>query len=143
MSENKASKSAEKTGGVIGGIIVLIIIVQVGIALFGDWFQADKTVMNHTSEARDKLSNALFLTFFDYGRLEIRQDYTVHAYISKKNYTQVAYPDRDEAISAIGKVWCEDKGINSWYIPKVVIRDIQTGEDLGTYRCLSKFTSKK
>lgn len=143
MSEAMKSKSNESIGSIIGAIIILIVVVQVGIVLFGDWFEADKNIMKDTAEAQTKITSALFLAFEDLGRLEVRKDYTVRAYISKNNYMQVAYPDRDGAIANVGKTWCEDKGINIWYMPKVVISDIQTGQDLGTYRCLFKHASNK
>ena len=63
--------------------------------------------MRKATEAQDEIRNILLLTFNDFGRLEVREDYTVRAYILKKNYMQVAYHDRDKAITKIGKVWCE------------------------------------
>jgi hypothetical protein len=41
--------------------------------------------------------------------------HSVRAYISKKNYMIVPYLDRDTAIAAVGKAWCEDKGVNGGY----------------------------
>ncbi len=89
------------------------------------------------------VSIALFWTFNDFGRLEVHRDYSVSAYISKKNYMLVPYPDRDKAITSVGRRWCENKGVFRWYMPKVILRDIQNGEELGSYSCLFKMVSKK
>lgn len=142
MGEEKTSNSGEKALKGVVGICILLIIVQVGIVLFGSWFEADKIVLKNTAKAQENIGNALLLTFNDFGRLEVRLDYSVRAYISKKNYMLLPYPDRDEAIARVGKAWCENKGVNRWYMPKVVLRDIQTGEELGCYRCLFGFVSK-
>lgn len=143
LGEEKTSNSGKKTLKVVVGICILLIIVQIGIALFGSWFEADKIVLKRTAKAQEDIENALFLNFNDFGRLEVRADYSVHAYISKKNYMFLPFPDRDEAITRVGKAWCENKGVIRWYMPKVVLRDIQTGEQLGCYRCLFGFVSKK
>ena len=143
MSANKTSNSGKTAVTIIGIIMLLAIAVQVGIALFGDWFEADKTVMKNTVTAQQTLKNALFITFGDLGRLEVRQDCSVRAYISKRNYLQIPYPDRNEAIRTVGKAWCEDKKIVSWRLPKVLLRDIETGEKLGSYGCLTGRVSKK
>lgn len=143
MSEKKTSKSQEKALNIVGVIFILIIAVQIGIALFGSWFEADKAMLRKTAKAQEDLHNALLLGFNDFGRFEIRYDYTVRAYISKENYMLVPYPDRDETIATVGKAWCKNKAVIRWYMPKVVLRDIQTGEDLGSYGCLLGFTSKK
>lgn len=122
---------------------ILLVIVHGGIAMFGDWFQANKTILKDTRKAQENIRNALLLDFNDTGRLDVRYDYSVLAYISKKNYMVIPYPDRDKAITRIGKAWCENEGVNRWYMPKVVFRDIQTGEEFGSYRCLFGYASQK
>jgi hypothetical protein len=124
-------------------LLLLIIIVQIGIVLFGDLFDADKTVLEDTSEAQERLGQSLYQVFNDNAKLEVRQDYSVHAYISIKNYMSIPYPDRDAAITKVGKAWCDEKGMNIWYLSKVQIRDIESGDALGTYRCFFNFVSKK
>lgn len=143
MAEETPRKTKGNVFRYIGYIILLIIFVQVGIVLFGDWFKADKTVIKNSSVAQKKLSEALYQVFNDYGKLEVRQDYSVRAYISGKTYMSIPYPDREAAITKVGKTWCEENGINIWYLPKVQICDVQTGEVLGTYRCLLGLVSKK
>lgn len=138
MNIDEKIKFGDRVACLIGGILILVVIIQFGRVLFGDLFDADKGVMRKTTEAQNKIRNALLLTFNDFGKLEVREDYTVRAYISKKNYEQVSNHDRDKAIAKIGKIWCEDKSINIWYLPKVILRDIDTGENLGSYSCLSK-----
>ncbi len=148
MSEKKTSKKW-KPGLLISAIlcyVALFIMYMVGIALFGNWFEADKSELNHIAKAQEKISSALYVTYDYFGRLDVRKDGSVYAYIQKKNYMTVSYPDRDAAITYVGKAWCEDKVIEKITfisMPKVVLRDIQTGEDLGGYRCLLHYTNKK
>ena len=149
MSEEITSKSREFVGlvlnllKVIGAICTIVIISQVWIVMFGNSSEADKAMLKDTEKAQVNIKNALLLVYDDYGRLEVRSDYSVHAYIPKKNYMSVPYPDRNVAIDLVGKAWCENKGVNLWYMPKVILRDIQTGETFDSYRCLSEFIRKK
>jgi hypothetical protein len=150
MSGEKKSKVRENLDNVfaalaltLGFLVVLMLIFQVGIALFGDWFEADEIILKNTDKAQVDIRNALFLVYNDFGRLEVCRDYSVRAYIPKKNYMSVPYPDRNAAISLVGKAWCENKKIHLWHMPIVVLRDIQTAERLDSYHCLSVFVSKK
>lgn len=143
MGEEKTSKSCEAVLTFVGFCILLIIVSVGPIALFGSWFEANEIVLKDTAKAQEDIRNALLLTFNDFGRLEVRRDYSMRAYISKKNYMFVPYPDRDEAITSVGKIWCENKGVFRWYLPGVILRDIQTGEELSNYSCLFGFVNKK
>ena len=143
MAEETESQPKEGCLKTFGYLILLIVIIQVGIVLFGSRFDADKTVLKETSVAQESLKQTLYQVFNDNGKLEIRMDYSVYAYISPKNYIGFPYPDRSDAITKVGKAWCEEKGMNVWYLPKVQIRNIEDGEVLGTYRCFFNFVSKK
>jgi len=129
-------KAFTRLAGVLASILALLIIFQIGVALFGDRFEASNADLKKTEKARADISNALFLIYNDFGRLEVRSDHSVHAYIQKKDYMSVPYPDRSNVISFVGKEWCKNKGVNHWYLPKVVLRDIQTGEILDSCYCL-------
>lgn len=67
--------------------------------LIGDWFKADKTVLKESAIAQQRLTQALYQAFNDYGQLEIYQDYSVRVYIPRNNYMRIAYPDRGAAIT--------------------------------------------
>ncbi len=131
-------KVSEKVNNGWGWFFLLLLIVQIGIVIFGAAFKADKSVIKDTLDAKNKFRQALFFAFQDYGQLEVRQDYSLHVYIPKENYSKVNYPDMDSVIAEISAIWCSNKGINSWYLPKVLYRDIKTGEELKVYRCLLK-----
>ena len=118
MSEEKTSNLGLLRN--IIGICIIVIGVQVGIVLFGSWFEADKSVLKDTAKAQEDIGSALFLAFNDFGRLEVRYDYSVRVYISKKSYMLVPYPDRDKAISTVGRAWCDNESVNFLYMPKVV-----------------------
>ena len=130
--------STANKNNVWGWIILIIILVQIGNVLIGGFFKADKKVVKDTSQASSNLSQSLFLAFQDYGQLEVRHDYSLYVYMSKDNYSRVNYPEMDAVISSVSAHWCSDKSINSWYLPKVIYRDIKTGEELKVYRCLLK-----
>jgi hypothetical protein len=130
-------------GGIIGFVVAIVIVVNAGTALFGGWFEANKSVMKDTAKAQEKIGSALYQTFGETGRLDVRGDCSVRAYISRQNYMLIPYPDRDQAIRTVGAAWCEDEEITGWYLPKVYLRDIETGEKLGSYGCLTGWVSKK
>jgi hypothetical protein len=142
MNKGKTSKEKKEVRNLIIGIIILVIGVQVGIILFGSWFKGDRVVLKSTTDAQKDLQDAVYLAFDDFASLDIRADYTVRAYISKTSYMSVDYLDRDEVIKTIGKTWCGGKGVLRMYLPKMVLRDNKTGEDLGSYWCLLGFISK-
>jgi hypothetical protein len=123
--------------------LVTTIVPQVGITLFGSRFEANENVLKETAKAQANISNALLLAYNDSGRLEVRRDQSVHVYIPKKNYMSVPYPDRDAAVDLVRKAWCEDEGINFWNDPVIELRDIQTGEELYSCRCIYGFLHKK
>lgn len=127
----------------VGILILTIVAVQLGVVLFGALFDADTIAIKDTSAAKEKLGKTLYAVFKDYGRFDVRLDHSVRAYISRTKYMSIAYPDREAAITKVGKAWCEDKGVNIFYLPKVQIRDIETGDVLGTYRCFFNFVSKQ
>ena len=134
----------DKFGKLVGVIITLAIIWEVGMILFGINFEADKTMLKDTDSAERRTSMQLLASFDDPGRFQVRYDYSVYAYIPKEKYMRIPYPDRDRAITKVGKMWCEGKGaVHWWYLPKVVLRDIHTGEDLASYRCFGEHVSKK
>lgn len=143
MKKENKFKSIKNCTRYVGCVILILIAVQIGIAIFGYWFEADETVLNDTKIAQQNLSNALLSTFDHYGKLQIRLDYSVRAYIPRENYMNIAYPYRKAAIIFVGKAWCETNGIIRWYCPKVEICDIQNGEILGVYHDLFGFVSKK
>jgi hypothetical protein len=144
MSEepSEMDRAWRASSALIGALFALIIAVLAGMALFGGWFEASKSVMEGTAEAREELASALYMVFGEFGKCEVRQDYSVRAYISKHSYMQIPYPDRDKAITSVCKVWCKGNGVEWWHLPKVVLRDIQTGENLASYGCLTGWVSK-
>lgn len=122
----------------IGPMIVLVLSLTMlsypGRTLFGNWIEADKTVLADTGEAQEKIYKASLLTFNEPVRLEVRRDTGVRIYVSNTKAMIMAKPEG--AITAhIAKAWCEDQGINLWFLPRVVIRDIQTGANLASYSC--------
>ena len=136
MNEGNISKEKKKLLNPIIGILILVMSVYGGIVLFGSLFKSDIAVLMSTANAQKDLQEAVYLAFHDFARLDIRADYTVRAYISKSSYMSVGFLDQAKVIKTIGRTWCGGKGVLRLYLPKVVLRDDKTGEDLGSYRCL-------
>jgi len=126
-----------------GCFVVLIIAVSlIGMVLFGDWFAAPKNILSQTSKAQRRLSESINNYFMEYGRIEVKTDYTVIIYITKDNYEYIPYPDRKAVVEIIGETWLDDPSVKMLHLPKVQLRDIKTGEVLATYRSYGLCTIK-
>lgn len=119
----------------VGIAIFLAVVLYAIIALFGSSFDATESQVKETAYAQSKLSNAVISTFLDIPKIEVTMDYSVRAYIHKKNYMAIPYPYRAQAVTSIGQTWCDNPGAFRFLLPKVVLRDFQTGEVLASYRC--------
>jgi hypothetical protein len=72
-----ASKTTWLVKGMVGAALLTIafaVAVVVCIALFGDWFAADRVVLNHTDKAQESMSRALYRVLGEYGRVQVRQE---------------------------------------------------------------------
>jgi hypothetical protein len=127
----------------IGALILLAIVIYTIMVLFAEYFKARQDIMIKTAEAQLNLCNAVFDNFSDVGKLDVRLDNSVYVYIAKRNYMMVAYPDRDRAITSVGEIWCNGKGVDRGLWPKVCLCDLQTGDELGSYRCITRSVSMK
>jgi hypothetical protein len=119
----------------VGITIFFGVVFYLLVILFGPKFAATASQVKETEFAQKKLSSAIFSTLQDVPKIEVAIDYSVRAYIHKRNYMAVPYPYRAEAITSIGKAWCDNPGAFRLLLPKVVLRDFQTGEVLAAYRC--------
>jgi threonyl-tRNA synthetase len=121
---------------ILVGITVLLgIILYAFVILFGHKFDATEPQIKETAYAQNKISDAVLYTFQDIPKIEVAIDYSVRAYIQKKSYMAVPYPYRAEAVASVGKTWCDNPGAFRFLLPKVVLRDLRTGEELACYRC--------
>jgi hypothetical protein len=141
MSEDKKSDIGDKIGAIITIAIFLAIVGAILNIIFGGFLKATPGMNIDTATTQNKLTDALYTKFNDFGRLELCLDYSIHAYISRTNYMRIPYPDRDEAISNVGKIWCGR--IPHYFLPKFFIDDIQTGKELGTCGCVTGWVSKE
>ncbi len=118
------------------GCFFLFILYLAGNAAFGGFFKASNGIEKETTKAQTNLHNALFYQLSDYGKFEVKFDYSVYAYIDRINYENIPYPDRATAMSEIASRWCKDEKINRAFLPKVVLKDIRTGETIASKRCI-------
>lgn len=68
-------------------------------------------------------------------RIEVRKAGNVHVYITSEEFQSVPYPDRAEAVSVVGRVWC--RNVEHIFMPTVRLRDISTGRVLGSFNCVT------
>ncbi len=127
----------------IGALIILAIVAYAVMILFAGYFKARPDLIVETAQAQFNLCNAVFDNFCDFGILDVRLDRSVYVYIARKSYMMVAYPDRDRAITSVGEAWCDDNTVDRVLWPKVCLCDLQTGEELGSYCCMTRSVSKK
>jgi hypothetical protein len=143
MSKDKKTDVGDKISLIIGIAIFLAIAGAFLNVIFGGFFKATPGMNIDTATVQDKLSDVLYANFDEFGRLEVRLDYSMHAYIPRTNYMKVPYPDRDESIRNVGKIWCGSRRVPHYFLPKFFINDIQTGKELGKYGCVTGWVSKE
>jgi hypothetical protein len=113
----------------------IAIVLYCIIVSFGPHFDGTESQVKETANAQRKLSDAVLSTFHYLPTIEVAIDYSAKAYIERKNYMLIPYPHRAEAVKYIGKAWCDNPGPFRFLLPKVVLRDVQTGAELACYRC--------
>jgi len=55
--------------------------------------------------------------------------------LAKSSFESIAYPDREDFVSEVGKSWCDH--VEHTFMPSVKIKDIANGETMGKYNCFS------
>lgn len=68
-------------------------------------------------------------------RLEFLQGANLNIYIHTNEFQTIPFPDREQAMEAIGKSWCDR--VEGTFLPVVKIRDVKTGKVLASYSCTS------
>jgi hypothetical protein len=69
-------------------------------------------------------------------RLEVMEGSNLDVYLTRKEFEDVAFPDRPSVLERVGKAWCKE--VNHSYLPKLRIRDIRTGQEFGSFSCVSE-----
>lgn len=82
--DEKPKSILRKVWGVFSYILILLLVVHGGIAVFGSWFEADKKMLKETATGKDATRFILWYYFGEPARIEVRHDYSIHAYISKE-----------------------------------------------------------
>jgi len=55
-------------------------------------------------------------------------------YLERSAFERVPFPDRQEAIRHVASAWCSE--VESFiFLPSVRLRDIQNGDELGSFYC--------
>jgi len=66
-----------------------------------------------------------------------RPGFDVDLFMASKNFAALTYPKREELTREIGEKWCLLVPWRSYvFAPKLRIRDLNSGELQGTYRCI-------
>jgi len=66
-------------------------------------------------------------------RLEFLQGANLNIYLKRQDFERILFPDRSDAVTRIGKAWCDN--VEGIFLPTLKIRDIRTGEQLAKYSC--------
>jgi hypothetical protein len=114
----------------------IMLVLHVGIALFGQNFKATSQDEKLTENAQAELDSVVYSTLNDFSRFELKYDHSIFVYMDKKNYMNVPFPDRKKVFTDIATVWCKNDSVTASYLPKVVFKDIRSGETLESRRCL-------
>jgi hypothetical protein len=73
---------------------------------------------------------------FSASRIEVLDGANVDVFIPRREFEDIAFPDRRAVMREMGDVWCS--GVPHLYLPEVRVRDIRTGEKLAAFACFSK-----
>jgi hypothetical protein len=137
---NSLSPAIEKAVGIFSLFvimgIVLIILYYGGIAAFGGFIKASTDIENATTKAKSNLQKELFYCLGDAGLFEVKFDHSIYAFVDKNTFLNVPYPERAGVLTSISRPWCEAQEVNKFFLPKVVLKDIRTGETIASERCI-------
>jgi hypothetical protein len=120
---------------------------------FGVWFVVGSVVglfvvktnpaeadIRETSRAREVIAQKFALDFLESEvRLDLLGGRNLEAWIPRKTFEMMPYPDRKEFVSNIGKTWCQTA--NPLIFPTLTIRDRTKGTKLATYSCVLSSTN--
>ncbi len=68
-------------------------------------------------------------------RFEFLRGSNLDVYVRRNTIDEVPFPDRAETVRHVGSAWC--KNVEHFFLPSVRIRDIRTGDILGSFSCLT------
>jgi hypothetical protein len=77
---------------------------------------------------------AQFSVYTHWHDLRLKEDKgDINIYLGKSDFQSIPFPDREDFIRSVGKVWCDSMPGGAF--PSLEIYDIRTGAKLGGYGC--------
>ncbi|MDQ6891518.1 MAG: hypothetical protein M3167_02430 [Acidobacteriota bacterium] len=75
-------------------------------------------------------------------RIVKKGGYNVDVFVPRDAFDRIRFPDRDRAVRALGRAWCQMVPIRA--LPVLTVRDLHSGERLARQSCFAdRFTSYK
>ena len=137
-SESKSSTSAWNTLFVVA--FWVCVAGWIGYVFVSPYRKLEKQELPATGKPKRAVSAALEAWLSgatSEARIEPRGGNNLEVYVSKDSFESVRYPDRGDFTDDVGAAWCENTGRDShWVLPSVKIRDIRSGDTLGSYSCV-------
>jgi hypothetical protein len=72
-------------------------------------------------------------------RLQLLKGFNAELYMPRAHFEAIAYPDREQYVSSLGRSWCSE--VDHTFFPSLAVRDIRTGEELASYSCFREHAS--
>jgi hypothetical protein len=76
-------------------------------------------------------------------RLEQHGGYNLDIWLQRADLETIPYPDRRAFVESVGKTWCGDNRLRGQLgaLPSLRIRDLRSGDELGSFGCFWSSTS--
>ena len=120
--------------GLVTVAIALVIITWLFVLIVAPMFPAPRSTLAQSEMAADLTALTLrnFLPGHDV-RIERQFAYNLKLYVDRKSFEDIPYPDRNNIVEKIGRLWCNN--IEYPWLPRVSVFDIRSGERLATHLC--------
>ena len=136
--KREPSARKNKIGGLLIGIatvsIALVMVTWLFVVIIAPNFPATRSSLTNSERAASLTALALrnFLPGHDV-RIERLFAYNLKLYIDRKSFEDIPYPDRNDIIEKMGRLWCDNIG-QPW-LGRFGVFDIRSGKRLTTHVC--------
>lgn len=68
-------------------------------------------------------------------RINMVGDRNLELWMPRGTIDNLAFKDREQFVTSIGKMWCQDDWQSDFLFPTLTMRDLKSGKKLASYRC--------